>query len=1019
MKIPNAAITLNLLLLVLIWSIADVTHAADVQQISVPPGVPWLVISPSSKAEQPMQLKSMDIQGRIVGLQAKVTTELTFFNPNHRLLEGKLQFPLPDGAVITGYALDVNGEMVDGVIVNKEKARVVFETEVRKNVDPGIVEHVAGNLYRTRIYPLPARGTRRISFTYVTTLPVDQQGDAAWHYPMPIGQIISDVNVRVEVMRGLVQPKIGGFGDLKFQSLSNLWVAETKLNDVKPTEDIWIALPQIPAQITNVERTPDGTVYFAISDRYIGTTQITKKPQQLGIMWDASGSRNSRNGEHLAQEIAALTNLGVELHVIIFRDQPEAIRRLPNPNTLKDIAYDGGTDLLKVAQVVRESDIEQWLLFSDGFDTLNSTLPDFGTKQVTAVVNQTTAHRELLRQVCSHIIDLQQLEADAILQPVTRLIKVHGAGVNAIQGLGTNATGRVNVYGKLDATATELQLEYSDGHKSSPIKLPEATAGTLLANMWAAQRINKLAVQADINADELLALGRQFGIVSPATSLIVLENLQQYIQHDIEPPASLPRMREQWHEHKATKAKQKQQQRTSKLEQVLTMWQKRVAWWQNSRPQTLATKSQRQEDVDTGTGTVMYNAIAPTASPPPSPATLNHRNEREESARSQRRSVETTSRRFAAESRIRARDMHLAPQPPEATAGSGHGYFSSPQSSLHAGDVTNGLASSVASSEHSTSRASHTLGTATIKIKAWDPSTPYLTAIKSAPKADRYQVYLQQRTKFATSPAFFLDCAEYFFKTDDTAIGIRILTNLAELKLEEASLLRVLAWRLQQVGELKRATTILRKVQKLRPEEPQSHRDLALVLAEHGQMTEAMELLLKVIMGDWQRFAEIELIALEELNAIMALNQLPPPKDLDPRLIKNLDVDVRIVMVWDADNTDVDLHVVEPTGEEAYYSHNRTSMGGLVSRDFTRGYGPEEYMVRRAQSGTFHIFAHYYGSNQQTVIGPTTITATVFTNFGRSTQKRQILTLRLDKVKSRADIGFVRFSNHQPVQKLN
>jgi hypothetical protein len=308
----------------------------------------------------------------------------------------------------------------------------------------------------------------------------------------------------------------------------------------------------------------------------------------------------------------------------------------------------------------------------------------------------------------------------------------------------------------------------------------------------------------------------------------------------------------------------------------------------------------------------------------------------------------------------------------------------------------------------------------TITVQAWDPKTPYLSALKAASKAERYNIYLEQRTKFAASPAFFLDCAEFFLGADDTALGIRILTNLAELKLEEASLLRVLAWRLQQAGELERAAVILRKVQKLRPEEPQSHRDLALVLAEQGQTAAAMDLLLKVIMGEWQRFAEIELIALEELNALIAQTKVPAPKDLDPRLIKNLDVDVRIVMVWDADATDVDLHVVESSGEEAAYNHNRTAMGGLVSRDFTQGYGPEEYMVRRAQPGPFQIFAHYFGSRQQTIIGPCTITATVFTNFGRPTQNRQVLTLRLNEPKDRANIGTIRIGDNteNPVQLI-
>jgi uncharacterized protein YfaP (DUF2135 family) len=162
-------------------------------------------------------------------------------------------------------------------------------------------------------------------------------------------------------------------------------------------------------------------------------------------------------------------------------------------------------------------------------------------------------------------------------------------------------------------------------------------------------------------------------------------------------------------------------------------------------------------------------------------------------------------------------------------------------------------------------------------------------------------------------------------------------------------------------------------------------------------------------MGEWQRFDEIELIALEELNALLARTGTPPPAGMDQRLVKNLDVDVRIVMSWDADNTDVDLHMVEPSGEEAYFGHNRTGVGGLVSRDFTQGYGPEEYMVRRAPSGKYKIFAHYYGSHQQTVIGACTLTATVFTDFGRPTQKKQVLTLRLDTPRDRADIGEIEF----------
>ena len=59
-----------------------------------------------------------------------------------------------------------------------------------------------------------------------------------------------------------------------------------------------------------------------------------------------------------------------------------------------------------------------------------------------------------------------------------------------------------------------------------------------------------------------------------------------------------------------------------------------------------------------------------------------------------------------------------------------------------------------------------------------------------------------------------------------------------------------------------------------------------------------------------------------------------------------VDVDLRVVMGWDRDLTDVDLIIVEPSGEECYSYNNHTAIGGMLSRDFTHGYGPEEYLVR-------------------------------------------------------------------------
>ena len=63
------------------------------------------------------------------------------------------------------------------------------------------------------------------------------------------------------------------------------------------------------------------------------------------------------------------------------------------------------------------------------------------------------------------------------------------------------------------------------------------------------------------------------------------------------------------------------------------------------------------------------------------------------------------------------------------------------------------------------------------------------------------------------------------------------------------------------------------------------------------------------------------------------------------------------------DETDIDLHVLEPGGEEAYYGHRRTSSGGFVSEDVTTGYGPEEYLRKTSEKGVYKVMANYFASH--------------------------------------------------------
>ena len=130
---------------------------------------------------------------------------------------------------------------------------------------------------------------------------------------------------------------------------------------------------------------------------------------------------------------------------------------------------------------------------------------------------------------------------------------------------------------------------------------------------------------------------------------------------------------------------------------------------------------------------------------------------------------------------------------------------------------------------------------------------------------------------------------------------------------------------------------------------------------------------------------------------------------VDQRLIKLLDVDVRIILIWDADMTDMDLWVTEPSGDQANYNNNRTQIGGMVSHEFTQGYGPEEYLLKKSMKGNYTIDVDYFSENAPSILGPVTLQVEVFTNYGRADEEKNTLTVRLEENKDRLRVGKITF----------
>jgi uncharacterized protein YfaP (DUF2135 family) len=126
---------------------------------------------------------------------------------------------------------------------------------------------------------------------------------------------------------------------------------------------------------------------------------------------------------------------------------------------------------------------------------------------------------------------------------------------------------------------------------------------------------------------------------------------------------------------------------------------------------------------------------------------------------------------------------------------------------------------------------------------------------------------------------------------------------------------------------------------------------------------------------------------------------------IDPRLRKAMPLDLRVVLAWDSDNSDMDLWVTDPNGERAYYGNRLTRQGGQMSQDFTGGYGPEQFSLRDARPGIYKVEANYFGSREQLVTGWATLMLRLSTHWGTPGQQDKAVTMRLSETESTVLVG--------------
>lgn len=159
---------------------------------------PWPLPGP-----HPLKVKSLRIDTRIQGQVATSRISQVFINDLDFVIDGTFFYPLPEDATFVEFATWDGDKKLRGEVLERDEARNRYLAIVRRSWDPGLLEYAGANLFQARVFPVPARGEKRIEFAYSQILKADH-GLVSYVYPLQSGtranpQPIGNATITVDV----------------------------------------------------------------------------------------------------------------------------------------------------------------------------------------------------------------------------------------------------------------------------------------------------------------------------------------------------------------------------------------------------------------------------------------------------------------------------------------------------------------------------------------------------------------------------------------------------------------------------------------------------------------------------------------------------------------------------------------------------------------------------------------------------------------------------------------------------
>jgi tetratricopeptide (TPR) repeat protein len=516
----------------------------------------------TSSDGQGLELRSYVARGVIDGPLSHCELRLTFHNTESRRREGRFELVLPDGATVARFAMKTGGRWMEGEVVEKQRARRVYEDFLHRRQDPALLEATSGNRFAARVFPIEPNADKEIILAFSA-----ERRDplATWTLPLVGLPELATLDIKifvhgqkeaVTVRRERIQPAVDlevhpGVLDASWSALRAGRVAVVRLDAA-----------QLQPTVEEGEPAPGDA-----ADPLKNTIALVDTSASGALAFEA----RLRQVEHLARRVADADG---KLVVVAF-DQDAVVTHEGGAFgddalvALRRRGALGASDLgraLTVAgeQAARFGGASRVVLFTDGIATAGERdgsrlsdqvrgLAQKGVVRLDAVTATASRDEALLGRLVGGtlprdgVVIHAGIEAAALDRLTRRTLApleltMPGAAwiwPNRIVGL--EADGSALVWAELNDPDAKMELQVSGGATGSIRPESRGADERLLERTWARARVALLENEHDRGSAEIreaihkkvVELSLQYRVLSRWTALLVLETDADYARYGI------------------------------------------------------------------------------------------------------------------------------------------------------------------------------------------------------------------------------------------------------------------------------------------------------------------------------------------------------------------------------------------------------------------------------------------------------------------------------------------------------